>query len=86
MYYYVLRSGICDNVIWYTIKTNVNIVLYFMKPLTGIVSRDFLGLQMILMDRFLVDPLHVYYFILPFHTVFYVQSFHWVKLFLLHFA
>ena len=47
--------------------------------LKGIVSRDFGGLQMILMDRIVVP-----YF--RFHIVFKVQSFERVKLLLMHFA
>ena len=47
--------------------------------LKGIVSRDFGGLQMILMDRIVVP-----YF--RFHIVFKVQSFERVKLLLMHFS
>ena len=53
----------------------------------GIVSRDFEGLQMILMNRTWVPyvPLKVYsYFKLHLHTVFLFKSFERVKLLLKH--
>ena len=60
-----------------------------MRVLKGIVSRDFVCLQIILMDRIRVPDvlLDVYLFLnISFHIVFYVQSFERVKLLLLHLA
>ena len=60
-----------------------------MRVLKGIVSRDFVCLQMILMDRIRVPDvlLDVYLFLnISFHIVFYVQSFERVMLLLLHLA
>ena len=60
-----------------------------MSVLKGIVSRDFEGLHMILMNRTWVPdvPLEVYYFLnLHLHIVFLVKSFERVKLLLMHSA
>ena len=50
-------------------------------PLKGIVSRDFQGLQMILMDRAWAPgiPLYVYFLKFMFSYRFYAKSFKWVK-------
>ena len=59
------------------------------RAVIGIVSRDFGGLQMNLMDRIGVPDvsLDVYLFLnFRFHIVIQVQSFERVKLLLMHFA
>ena len=59
------------------------------RAVTGIVSRDFGGLQMNLMDRIGVPDvsLDVYLFLnFRFHIVIQVQSFERVKLLLMHLA
>ena len=65
-------------------KTNINLL----SDIIGTVSRDFGGLQMILMDRLEVPSSSTacLFIFLCFHRVILFQSLQWVKLLLLHLA
>ena len=73
----------------YTIHNFTWKIRHFFLQLKGIVSRDFEGLQMVLMDRIGVPdvPLEVYSFLnLHLHIAFQFLSLQRVKLLLMHLA